>query len=167
MKLAEALSLRSDLQKRVESLATRIQANATHLEGEESAEDPNELLEEATRRFGELETLIATINKTNLDATIRVDGTELSLTEALARRDMLTRKHKLLTLAASATSGEQDRVWGGRRRASELKTVQVLNVKELREWADDVARNIRELDVKVQQKNWEVDIDVEWDDIDL
>lgn len=46
MKLAEALQLRADLQKRMEQLAARLYDNATVQEGEAPAEDPVALLEE-------------------------------------------------------------------------------------------------------------------------
>ena len=40
MKLAEALSLRADLQKRISQLEVRLKNNARIQEGEEPAEDP-------------------------------------------------------------------------------------------------------------------------------
>ena len=46
MKLAEALQLRGDLQKRLEQLSSRLYNNATVQEGEAPAEDPAALLEE-------------------------------------------------------------------------------------------------------------------------
>ena len=46
MKLAEALQLRGDLQKRLEQLTSRLYNNATVQEGEAPAEDPAALLEE-------------------------------------------------------------------------------------------------------------------------
>ena len=46
MKLAEALQLRADLQKRMEQLASRLYDNATVQEGDAPAEDPAALLAE-------------------------------------------------------------------------------------------------------------------------
>ena len=43
MKLAEALSIRKDLQKRIQQLETRIRSNMKVQEDEEPLEDPNEL----------------------------------------------------------------------------------------------------------------------------
>ena len=43
MKLAEALSIRKDLQKRIQQLETRIRSNVKVQEDEEPLEDPNEL----------------------------------------------------------------------------------------------------------------------------
>ena len=46
MKLAEALHLRADLQKRIAQLGERLQANAKVQEGDEPSEDPALLLSE-------------------------------------------------------------------------------------------------------------------------
>jgi len=46
MKLAEALNLRADLQRRVEQLRMRLAQNAKVQEGEEPLEDPKGLLAE-------------------------------------------------------------------------------------------------------------------------
>jgi hypothetical protein len=46
MKLAEALILRADLQKRIEQLKQRILNNVMVQEGDEPAEDPSQLLRE-------------------------------------------------------------------------------------------------------------------------
>jgi cell fate (sporulation/competence/biofilm development) regulator YmcA (YheA/YmcA/DUF963 family) len=48
MKLAEALLLRADVQKKLESLRERISKNTVVQEGEKPSEDPNELLERVT-----------------------------------------------------------------------------------------------------------------------
>ena len=53
MKLAEALQLRGDLQKRLEQLTSRLYNNATVQEGEAPAEDPAALLEEYLDRCQE------------------------------------------------------------------------------------------------------------------
>ena len=44
MKLAEALLLRSDQQKKLASLKQRINANVLVQDGDEPSEDPNELI---------------------------------------------------------------------------------------------------------------------------
>ena len=46
MKLAEALSERADIQKRIQQLRSRLRRNALVQEGEKPAEDPHALLEE-------------------------------------------------------------------------------------------------------------------------
>ena len=46
MKLAEALSIRKDLQKRIQQLGQRIQNNVKVQEGDEPSEHPTELMKE-------------------------------------------------------------------------------------------------------------------------
>ena len=66
MKLAEALQLRSDVQKRIQQLRQRIALSARTQEGEQPAEDPNALLAEVAGLTDQLESLITAINRTNV-----------------------------------------------------------------------------------------------------
>ncbi|MEV4753723.1 DIP1984 family protein [Micromonospora sp. NPDC049559] len=152
MKLAEALALRAEASRRVEQLRTRVAASARYQEGEAPAEDPAALLAEAGEVLGELEALIRRINRTNAATT--VDGG--TLTDALARRDVLRLRHSLVTSAADAAAGDGQR--GFRQLRSELKMIPALPVAELRGQADDLARQLREVDTLIQRTNWEVDL---------
>lgn len=154
MKLAEALSLRADAARRVEQLRARIVGNARYQEGEEPAEDAAALLEEAGAVLAEYEVLVRRINRTNAATTIGADGT---LTDALARRDALRLQHSVITDAADAAAGKNR---GGytRQLRSELKILSALPVAELRTRADGLAARLRELDVRIQRANWEVDL---------
>ncbi|MDG4795459.1 DIP1984 family protein [Micromonospora sp. WMMD1082] len=152
MKLAEALALRADAARRAEQLRARIVASARHQEGETPAEDAAALLVEAGEVLGELESLIRRINRTNA-ATLVQGGT---LTDALARRDVLRLRHSVVTSAADAAAGEGQR--GFRQLRSELKMIPALPVAQLRSQADDLARQLREVDTVIQRTNWEVDL---------
>jgi len=159
MRLAEALMERSDLQRRVESLRSRIQATARYQEGEDPAEDAAALLAEAVEAVDLLAALVTRINVTNTAAPLD-DGTPL--TAALARRDALRTRHGILTSAADAASG---RAGGGmaagyapRQMRSELRQIAALPIREVRERADDAARELRELDARIQRANWEVEL---------
>jgi hypothetical protein len=46
----------------------------------------------------------------------------------------------------------------GRQLRSELKILTALPVAQLRSRADDLARQIRELDARIQQSNWQFDL---------
>ena len=72
MKLAEALVLRADRQKRIEQLRERLKISALIQEGDEPTENPQTLLEELERLFGQLESLISAINRTNIFDQIRL-----------------------------------------------------------------------------------------------
>lgn len=154
MKLAEALALRADAARRVEQLRARIVANARFQEGEEPAEDAQALLAEATAVLDELETLIRRINRTNAAADMGADGT---ITDALARRDVLRMRHSVVTATADAAVGRSGPGMV-RQLRSELKMLTALPVAQLRARADVLAREIRELDVRIQRANWEFDL---------
>jgi uncharacterized protein DUF6847 len=154
VKLAEGLALRADASRRIEQLRTRIVANARFQEGEEPAEDARALLAEAGAALDELEDLIRRINRTNAATRIGPEGT---ITDALARRDVLRARHSIVTAAADAAAGKSQ-AGTGRQLRSELKMLAALPVAELRSQADDLARQVRELDVRIQQSNWEFDL---------
>jgi hypothetical protein len=154
VKLAEALAQRADATRRVEQLRARTVASARYQEGEEPAEDAAELLGDADAVLDDLESLIRRINRTNASARMADGGT---LTDALARRDVLRLRHAVLTAAADAAAGRDQRGMG-RQLRSELKMLSALPVAELRTKADVLAREIRETDVAIQRTNWEVDL---------
>ncbi len=154
VKLAEALSLRADAVRRIEQLRARIVGNARFQEGEEPAEDAAALLGEADEMLEQYEALIRRINRTNAATNIGADGT---LTDALARRDALRLRHSVITEAADAAAGK-NRGGYARQLRSELKILSALPVAELRAQADGLAAQLRELDVRIQRANWEVDL---------
>jgi len=155
MKLAEALTARADLQRRIEQLRSRIIANARFQEGEEPSEDANVLLGEAETDLARLRELIGRINATNARLAMGADGT---MTDALAARDVLRLQHSVLSDAAAAASGSGV-AFGGRQMRSELRQISALPVAELRAKADRVAQELRELDNRIQQANWLNDLE--------
>ncbi|MGW6490444.1 DIP1984 family protein [Streptomyces sp. NPDC055056] len=154
MKLAEALAERAEATRRVEQLRARVVSSARYQEGETPAEDAARLLAEAGEVLDSLESLIRRINRTNSSAEMGPDGT---LTDALARRDVLRLRHSVVTAAADAAAGNRERGYG-RQLRSELLMLSALPVAELRGQADVLAREIREVDVRIQRANWEVDL---------
>lgn len=153
MKLAEGLASRAEAARRVEQLRARIVASARYQEGEEPAEDAGQLLTESAGVLDGLESLIRRINRTNATAVLDGAGT---ITDALARRDVLRLRHAVVTAAADAAAG-RDR-GAVRQLRSELRMLSALPVAELRARADALAREIREVDVRIQRANWEVDL---------
>ncbi|GAA5190076.1 DIP1984 family protein [Rugosimonospora acidiphila] len=151
MKLAEALAERADAMRRVEQLRSRIVSNARYQEGEAPAEDAAQLLIEVGQVLDRLEVLIARINRTNSTVAL---GT-MTLTEALARRDVLRLRHSVLTAAADSAGRDRS---NARQLRSELKMLSALSVAQLRRQADGVARELRDLDVQIQRVNWEADL---------
>jgi hypothetical protein len=154
LKLAEALAERAEATRRVEQLRARVVGNARYQEGETPAEDPAALLAEAGDVLDSLESLIRRINRTNAAVTMGQDGT---ITDALARRDVLRLRHAVVTSAADAAAGRDQR-GVVRQLRSELMMLSALPVADLRAQADVLAREIRELDLRIQHTNWEADL---------
>jgi hypothetical protein len=150
MKLAEALLLRADVQKKIASLRERIVANAIVQEGEKPHEAPAKLLAEAEGALEQLEDLVTRINATNL-ATKLPDGQ--TLTAAIAKRDTLVQRHAMLVAAIAGCRKEPDR-YGMR----EIKWIATLDVPKLQKQVEDLSKKIRELNAAIQQTNWKADL---------
>lgn len=156
MKLAEALSLRSDAQRRLEQLKARAVSSARYQEGAPPAEDPAALHAEALLVVDEIEQLVRRVNRTN--ATTELEP-GLTITDAIARRDALAAKHKLTAALADAASGRSGELgWSGRQLRSELRDLTDLPVPQLRRQADQLARDYRELDTRLQAANWATEL---------
>ncbi|HEY7020127.1 MAG TPA: DIP1984 family protein [Ktedonobacterales bacterium] len=150
MKLAEALVLRADVQKRIEQLRNRLRQSTLVQEGETPPENPQELLAEAERLTNQLAQLVARINRANLATTLPNGAT---LTDALARRDALQTRYSLIETAAETASSRFDRY--GR---SEIRKVATVDVGVLRKQLEELAKERRELDTAIQATNWATEI---------
>ncbi|WP_346890050.1 DIP1984 family protein [Clostridium sp. UBA1056] len=150
MKLAEALILRADYQKKIEQLKKRLFNCVKVQEGEEPSEDPQILLEEINAIMNELTRLIQRINKTN--CSIQFDETK-TLADALAYRDQLLDKRLILSTLADTAAIKHDRF-----SRSEVKFLSTINVSDTQKQIDKLSKEFRELDTKIQGMNWTVDI---------
>jgi hypothetical protein len=150
MKLAEALILRADCQKRLAQLKSRLLTNAKIQEGDKPAENPKDLIRELEGVADELVDLIKRINKTN-SATVVANSKTLS--DVLADRDVLAlRRAAYNDLASNAAIGH------GRLTRSEIKYVSTVNVAETQKRADELAKKYRELDARIQELNWQTEL---------
>jgi Family of unknown function (DUF6847) len=150
MIVGDALTRRSDLQKRVEQLQERLRGSVLVQEGDEPPESPEELLVEFGSVCDELERLIAQINHTNSETRL-TDGQ--TVTEALARRDVLGIRQSGLRSAVRASTRDSS---GGflRYSRSEIRMVRQISVSELQARIDELAKQQRELDSELQAHNW-------------
>jgi hypothetical protein len=151
MKLAEALLLRADMQKKLSSLQARAQKYAVVQDGEQPAEDPKELLRQIEAVVGELQRLVFAINKANLDHSISAGQT---LTEALAQRDALALRHRILQSVVDVCAKPPER-YG----VKEIRWVTTVNVAALQQQVDDLAKQIRELNAAIQEAGWQVELE--------
>lgn len=146
--VGEALNRRADVQKRIAQLEERIRSSVLVQEGEDPPEQPTELLSELDTLCDELERLIARINHTNASTRLPTGQT---VTEALARRDVLALRASALRSAIRATS---ERGMFSRVTRSEIRMVRQVRVSELQSRVDAHAKAQREIDNALQQHNW-------------
>lgn len=149
MKLATALSERSDIQKRLGSLSNRLRNNARVQEGESPAEDPKVLLEELDSCTNRLEELVTRINLTN--AQTIVDGE--TLTAKLSRRDAL--QQKINTMRSFLDEAGN---LAGRATRTEIKIMSTVPVAELQKTVDAMSKELRLLDERIQESNWTTEL---------
>ncbi|MBN1318417.1 MAG: DIP1984 family protein [Anaerolineales bacterium] len=149
MKLAEALAERKAIKTKMEDLKKRIYQNAKVQEGDVPIEAPLDLLEELERETAKFEEIIGRINRTN-NETVLPDGS--TLMEAIVKKDMLHYLHMVYLNMADKATPVHDRF---NRR--EIKFIPTVDIGEIRRKADEIAREYRLLDMKIQKANWETD----------
>ena len=149
MKLAEALSLRKDLQTRINQLSSLLMNNVKIQEGDEPAEDPKELFKELDNCLKELEVIIYRINMTNMHT---MSG-EKTLTQLMAERDVLTKRVSVLQEVLKQASASSERY-----SRSEIKYVTTIDIKALRKQIDNLSRQLRQLDIEIQSINFSTEL---------
>ena len=149
MKLAEALAIRKDTQKRIEQLKSRILNNVRVQEGDSPSEEPKELMKEMDVCLNTLFSLIFKINKTNMN-TISEGRT---ITEMMAERDILSMRITSLREIFNKASESQERY-----SRSEIKMVTTIDIKPLGKKIDDLSKQLRELDMKIQTLNFTTEL---------
>ena len=149
MKIAEALILRADIQKRIAQLKTRLNNNAKVQEYEEPTENPQLLLTELDSLISQLNDLIIKINKTN--TLSKIDG--ISLVELIAKKDTLSQKAGILREFIEIASQKINLY-----STTEIKVFSTINVPEQQKQLDKLSKEIRETDTKLQQANWTIDL---------
>ena len=149
MKLAEALSIRKDLQTRISQLSDRLANNVRVQEGDEPAEDPKELFKELDSCLKQLEEYIYRINLTNM----RTMSGEKTLTQLMAERDVLTKRVEVMQNVFNQASSTNERYC-----RSEIKFVTTIDIKALRKQIDKLSSQLRQLDIEIQSINFATDL---------
>ncbi|MDT2981127.1 DIP1984 family protein [Enterococcus casseliflavus] len=150
MKLAEALLLRRDLNNRLFQLRNEISSSVLVQEGDTLDRSITELFKEYDEINQQYSELVVAINRKN--ATASLADSALLLMEALEQREQLRRKHELLTQALDETKAAP------RMGRNEIRLVRTIDTKTLTEQLNATAKQLRELDGKIQQTNWLVDL---------
>ncbi len=150
MRLAEALILRADVQKRYNQVKARLSANAKVQEGEQPPEKPEELLRELEQLLKEQGSLIRRINRTNCSVAFDEKRT---IADALADRDILAQHRNALSELIQTASVRQDRF-----TRTEIRYVSTVDIAALQRQADQMAKEYRELDIRLQELNWSTEL---------
>lgn len=148
MKLAEALSLRKDLDTKISRIKDRLENVVRIQEGDQPAEDPQELMSELDSCLGQLEQLIYNINVTNM-RVVADDGR--NMTKLLAERDVLKKRIDVLRNTFNEATNS-------RRYRGEVRFYTAIEVKPLRQQLDKFSQQYRQLDMKIQELNFAKDL---------
>jgi hypothetical protein len=150
MKLAEALIKRGNLQKRIDALKEKLSRYAKVQEGEKPPEQPDEIYRELKECLDELTVFVQRINKTNSEVMF---DEKRSIADVLAYRDVLLQKYKILNKVIESATSLIDRY-----SKKEIKILSTIDVRAYQKDTDNVAKEYRELDLKVQEKNWHIEL---------
>ena len=150
MKLAEALSVRSGIQKDLAWIKDQFSKISRVPEGSKPAEDPEEMLRRMEGRASEFEQIITRINRTNLGVT---DSRGRTMTELLAERDALRARQNILSEAYQQAT-QKDEVYG----RQELRYEPTMEIVPLRKRIEEVNGRLRETNILIQRLNWEADL---------
>lgn len=115
-----------------------------------------------TAALGELQDLIERINLTNVRTTLVVDGTSMTVTQAIARRDILGRHIGALRQAMqsmlNAVNPSGSRGWFSHGDDVPRMVVTEMPVKDLEQRVDTLVAQHRNLDSAIQAKGWETEL---------
>ena len=150
MKLAEALLLRSQYKAKLQNLQQRLLANVKVQGDDKPLEEPQALITEIFDLNDQLCELIKQINDCNAKTKLE---SGLTLADAIVHRDMVVKKRKILALAVDKATEKE---WQLSR--SEIKLNVVIPVAEIQKKMDDLSKEYRELDTKIQALNWSTDL---------
>ena len=148
MKLAEALSIRADLQRKVSQLRARLKDSSKVQEGDTPAEQISDLFLELEECLVQLEEMVYRINHTNMQTFYEGE----TITRMIARKDHLSQRVAINQDLLGHVM-ETDRY--GRNG---IKYVRMVDVAALRKETDIIAKQLRELDLKLQELNWTIDL---------
>ena len=151
MFLAEALIRKAVLKKELDALEQRMCESARIPHDEEPVDDYLILLDSYHEKEGELLDISLRIQATNNSAAFKEGET---ISQAIVRRDSLKRTVSMNNkLLGAATSGGR-----GLFSNRDVKYKRVVDMSMVRTSMDNAAKQYRDLDVKLQQLNWNTEL---------
>lgn len=150
MKLAELLIERSEIQKRIAQMSSRLNDYAIIQEGDEPPFKPEVMLKKLDGLHVKLEETIRKINMVNMTTEIEPG---MTLADAVTKRDVMKSRRNIYHGLFTASV-----VRDNRYSKKEIKFVTTLDVDSVMDITDELAKEIRILDSKIQNINWEVEV---------
>jgi len=150
VKLAEALLYRADAQKKIAQLKQRLERVIKVQEGEQPSEDPAILLEELKLSTIDMTQWIQRVNRTN---ALTAYNDTLTLSDALIERDRIMMYRNALSTVLEQASIVQDRY-----SRTEVRFERTVDVKEIQKEIDILSKTYREMDIRIQELNWTVEL---------
>lgn len=150
MKLAEALSMRSQLKGKVSRLRSRLDDCVKIQEGDDLTETPEQILAELDSTLEELRKMIYRINMTN---TLTRDEEGRNITSLLAERDTIKERVNILDSALNTIVRKEVRY-----NRSEIRLVRTVDITEIRRIYDRTSAKLRKLDLHIQGLSFTTDL---------
>jgi len=152
MKLAEALLEKKNVNGRIQEMSTRFSAAAIHEEGEAPEENAADLLNSLEGAFDRWGALTTAINRTN--NIVKVG--DITMMEALAKRDVLkAQSAHYRSIAEALRNRNRSRMYG---ETTKMVLAEGIEIQTFIKKADDLAQELRLLDVAIQSANWANDL---------
>jgi predicted RND superfamily exporter protein len=152
MKLAEMLINRKDLQVKLRQLNEQMLSNVKVQEGDEPNALPEEIIAKYEKANDALKKLITKINLVNAKTTVAKYND--SLTTVIEIREALKREYSFVNNAISRAE-ERENLYS----RSEIKHQVTIDLKKYYKQRDDLAKQIREYDIAIQETNWMTEVE--------
>ncbi len=154
MKLAEALADRKTLSDRMTSLSARARRSALAPEGRPALESVTGILDDLDQTLVRWEERVVQINRANM--SVKLDN-GMTIMEALAKRDALTRHLTILGEIMQAVTGGGHERFGMVHREMAIM-VPTVDVGILQHRIDALSEQRGALDLAIQEAGWTHDI---------
>jgi hypothetical protein len=155
MKLGQALLTRKDLMKSITDLQERYVQAAVHPENDAPDEAAQDLFGQFEQNLAEVERLTVTINNTNNVTKVG----DLTMMESIVHRDLLKLKvSSMASIVSQLRSRNRSRLsrYGGEQQKEVL--AEGVNVTEMSKLADAASKELRLLDMAIQEVNWTAEL---------
>ena len=154
MNILEAITLKKDLEKRIENLGSRYVGNLTTLKGEKPHEDPNELLMEMDKSIIQLNDLCYRIDAADLYVK---NNTGKTLIELVIERESLSKRLNVLRNALNeVTFGSYYDYGYNSRREVEFDVV--VSIETISKLFDDAEEQLRQVTSEIQKLDVKTEI---------